>query len=85
MKNLLIYWPRYSAITVIKIYQKFLSFDYSWLKFFYPYGFCRFRPTCSEYAVMALGKYGFLKGGLMACWRVLRCHPWNKGGYDPVK
>ncbi len=46
---------------------------------------CRFYPTCSEYAVEAIEKYGALKGSLMAVWRILRCNPFCKGGYDPVK
>jgi|WetSurMetagenome_2_1015567.scaffolds.fasta_scaffold1153301_2 uncharacterized protein len=73
------------AIKTIRLYQKTLSFDHSWLKFYYPHGFCRFSPTCSDYAIAALEKYGFIKGGLKASWRILRCNPWNKGGIDPVK
>ncbi|MFR1518180.1 MAG: membrane protein insertion efficiency factor YidD [Clostridia bacterium] len=46
---------------------------------------CRFYPTCSEYAVQAIEKYGALKGFFMALWRILRCNPFCKGGYDPVK
>jgi hypothetical protein len=72
-------------IGFIKFYQKTLSFDHGFLKVFFPYGYCRFRPTCSEYAVQSIEKYGILKGGLKAAWRILRCNPWNKGGYDPVK
>lgn len=45
---------------------------------------CRFRPTCSEYAVQALQQYGVLTGGWLAIRRICRCHPWNPGGYDPV-
>lgn len=45
---------------------------------------CRFIPTCSEYAYEAIGKYGAIRGGLMAAWRILRCNPFGKGGYDPV-
>ena len=45
---------------------------------------CRFYPTCSEYAIEALREYGFFKGGAMAVWRILRCNPFCKGGYDPV-
>jgi putative membrane protein insertion efficiency factor len=45
---------------------------------------CRYVPTCSEYAAEAVDRYGVLRGGLMAAWRVLRCHPFVKGGYDPV-
>ena len=45
---------------------------------------CRYVPTCSEYAMEAVAHYGVLRGGLMAIWRVLRCHPFVKGGYDPA-
>ncbi|MCC7477697.1 membrane protein insertion efficiency factor YidD [bacterium] len=45
---------------------------------------CRFTPTCSRYGVDALRRYGALKGSWLALWRVLRCNPWTKGGYDPL-
>lgn len=45
---------------------------------------CRFTPTCSEYALEALDKHGALKGSLLAVWRILRCNPFCRGGYDPV-
>lgn len=45
---------------------------------------CRFYPTCSEYAVQAIGKYGLIRGGLKAVRRILRCHPFSPGGYDPA-
>ena len=45
---------------------------------------CRYVPTCSEYAVQAVEKYGAVKGGWLAARRLLRCHPFRKGGYDPV-
>ena len=45
---------------------------------------CRFTPTCSQYAIEAIEKYGALKGGFLAFWRLLRCNPFAKGGYDPV-
>lgn len=45
---------------------------------------CRFTPTCSQYAVEALQKYGPLKGLYLAVKRILRCHPWGGSGYDPV-
>ena len=45
---------------------------------------CRFYPTCSHYGYQAIYKHGAIKGGLMAAWRVLRCNPFNAGGYDPV-
>jgi putative membrane protein insertion efficiency factor len=46
---------------------------------------CRYTPTCSEYAVQAVEKYGAWRGGWMAAKRVGRCHPFAAGGYDPVK
>ena len=85
MNNKFKYLPRIFVVKLIKIYQKTLSFDHSMLKIFYPHGFCRFYPSCSEYGVEAIGKYGIIKGGIMTTWRVMRCNPWNKGGNDPVK
>ena len=64
-------------IRLVKIYQKYLSP----LK---GHSTCIYFPTCSQYAVEAIEKYGALKGGLLAVWRILRCNPFAKGGYDPV-
>jgi putative membrane protein insertion efficiency factor len=46
---------------------------------------CRFYPTCSEYAIEAIKKYGALKGTFLAIKRILKCHPFHEGGYDPLK
>ncbi len=65
-------------IAVIRFYQKHIS----------PLkgrASCRFYPTCSQYAIDALKKYGALKGSWMALRRLLKCHPFHPGGYDPVK
>ncbi len=64
-------------IAIVRFYQRNIS----------PYkggATCRFVPTCSEYALEALEKYGALKGSLLAIRRILRCHPFSAGGYDPV-
>jgi len=44
---------------------------------------CRFEPTCSEYFILAVRKHGAFRGGLLGLWRICRCNPWNRGGYDP--
>jgi uncharacterized protein len=64
-------------IRMITFYQKYLS----------PLKVrthCIYTPTCSQYAIEALEKYGAFKGSLLAIWRILRCNPFSKGGYDPV-
>ena len=45
---------------------------------------CRFQPTCSQYALTAIERFGLVKGGAIATKRILSCHPWHIGGYDPV-
>ncbi|HOS97671.1 MAG TPA: membrane protein insertion efficiency factor YidD [Deltaproteobacteria bacterium] len=64
-------------ITLIRLYQKVVS------PLLAPA--CRFHPSCSEYAVQAITVYGPLRGLLKAAWRVLRCNPYSKGGFDPVE
>lgn len=65
------------VIWLIKTYKRFVS------PLFPPS--CRFYPTCSQYTVEAVEKYGALRGLLMGTWRILRCNPYSKGGFDPVK
>ncbi len=75
--------PRQAAVFMIRLYQKTLSPDHSfWAKKAYPYGYCRFRPTCSEYACLSLGEKGLILGGMKAFFRILRCNPCSKGGED---
>jgi uncharacterized protein len=79
------YYPRFFVLKFIKIYQKTLSFDHGFTKYLFPNGYCRFHPTCSQYGYAAIEKYGLIKGGILIAWRILRCNPFNKGGYDPLK
>jgi len=72
-------------ILAIKFYQKTLSPDHSWMRHFHEFGFCRYSPSCSQYGIDALKKYGAVRGLVMTLWRILRCNPWSKGGFDPVK
>jgi putative membrane protein insertion efficiency factor len=69
--------------------MKFLVLDFlrlykTWLSPFLPPS-CRFTPTCSEYTMQAVEKYGALRGTWMGAKRILRCQPFSKGGHDPVK
>ncbi len=72
------------TLILIKLYQKTLSPDHGLVQGFFPHGACKYRPTCSEYAYDAISAFGILKGCSHAAKRVLRCHPWTQGGYDPV-
>jgi len=63
-------------IFLIKLYRKYIS-PLKRTK-------CPYIPTCSEYGLEAIEKYGAIKGGLLAAWRILRCNPFSSGGYDPV-
>ena len=68
--------PRTVVLVLVRFYRSYVS------PLFPPT--CRYVPTCSEYAMIALQKYGFIKGSWLAIKRICRCHPWHPGGYDPV-
>ncbi|MCL1882111.1 MAG: membrane protein insertion efficiency factor YidD [Oscillospiraceae bacterium] len=68
---------KYVFIGLIKLYQATIS------KITPPV--CRFTPSCSAYAVTAFGRFGVFKGGYLTLRRILRCHPFSEGGYDPVE
>ncbi len=64
------------AILPIRIYQRVLSPAFGER--------CRYYPSCSEYAVQSIQRFGILRGLVLAGWRLLRCNPWSHGGFDPV-
>src|SRR3989304_1930394 len=70
-------WPRIVVLALIRLYQMVVSPGL-------PVNTCRFYPSCSHYGYQAVYKNGALRGSFMAVWRVLRCNPFNPGGYDPV-
>lgn len=66
------------VIYILKVYQK-------WISPMKSRPGCRFYPTCSQYAIESITRYGCLKGGFLSFKRLLKCHPFHPGGYDPVK
>lgn len=66
---------KYIAIFLIKLYQKIPIKTHN---------YCKFRPTCSEYAIGVFSEFGFCKGLILSIKRILRCNPSSKGGYDPI-
>lgn len=76
--------PKNVAKIFIRVYQKLFSFDHSFWAPYIGYRVCIFEPSCSEYTYQAIDKYGVAKGSWLGFKRILRCNPFNKGGYDPV-
>jgi len=72
------------VLQFIKLYQKTLSPDHGWFALRYPYGFCRFHPTCSQYAYESVERFGVARGLALALRRVIRCNPFNGPAIDPV-
>jgi uncharacterized protein len=70
------FFSQQTLILLIKLYRYFIS---PWLG-----NCCRFYPSCSQYAMLAIERHGICRGILMAARRLLCCHPWHEGGYDPV-
>lgn len=68
---------RHIVISILKFYRNYLSI--------WKLRCCRFYPSCSEYAIESVEKHGVLFGVIKSVWRILRCNPFSKGGYDPVK
>ena len=68
--------PRLLVVLLLRFYQRWISPALG--------PRCRYYPSCSEYAVQAIQRFGILRGLLLATWRLLRCNPWSHGGFDPV-
>lgn len=68
--------PKEALLALIRLYQKTRPKSTA--------GCCKYIPTCSEYGLVAIERFGALKGGLLTLWRILRCNPFSKGGFDPV-
>jgi len=66
--------PARAGMLLVRGYQRFVSPALP--------ASCRYHPSCSEYALLAIGEWGLLRGGLLAAWRILRCNPWSPGGFD---
>ncbi|MCJ7792751.1 MAG: membrane protein insertion efficiency factor YidD [Candidatus Marinimicrobia bacterium] len=75
-----------TILVLIRLYQKSWFFRSPLLKFlFLSDAACRFKPTCSEYTYQAIERYGIIRGSLLGLKRIVKCHPWQQGGFDPVK
>jgi putative membrane protein insertion efficiency factor len=80
LKDIPLSWrniPQFMVLVLIRFYQRTISR-------ILPPDTCRFYPSCSHYGFQAIAKYGIIRGGWMAIKRILRCHPFHPGGYDPV-
>lgn len=66
-------WPKIISMHMIVFYQKYLS-----------HHTCMYEPTCSEYTLRCINNHGFFIGIILGAWRILRCNPFTKGGYDPA-
>ena len=77
--------PQTIACALIRLYQKTLSPDTGFFSALFPNGYCRFHPTCSEYAYQAIKQHGLILGIIKGTKRIVRCNPFNQGGVDLVK
>lgn len=68
---------RSALVVLLRFYQRFISPGFGQR--------CKYYPSCSEYAIQAVQHFGILRGLVLAGWRLLRCNPWSRGGFDPVE
>lgn len=72
------------ALFLIRAYQRTLSPDHGPFRRLFPYGYCQFHPSCSQYGYECIARHGVVKGGAFTVLRILRCNPFSKGGLDPI-
>jgi len=72
-------------LSLIRFYQITISPDHGLWSYKHPHGYCKFSPTCSQYAYQAIENWGIIVGGGKAIKRIIRCNPFSRGGYDPIK
>ncbi|HEY5600825.1 MAG TPA: membrane protein insertion efficiency factor YidD [Patescibacteria group bacterium] len=75
---------KFLILKLIRFYQANLNFKGIFATLFLTDSACKYIPTCSEYSWQAINKYGVLKGGYLSVLRIIRCHPFTKGGLDPI-
>jgi len=71
------------SLLIKKIFLLFLRIYNNYISYYFP-ARCRFYPSCSQYSISAIEMHGLIKGAYLSATRILRCHPWHEGGYDPV-